>query len=71
MKRRISLRKKCVYIGDQPNRDVEGPRKAGFAGVILLKTDAYDPEKDKGPLRAPDAVVDTLTDLFELFPSRV
>ena len=62
---------KCVYIGDQPNRDVEGPRKAGFAGVILLKTDAYDPEKDTGPLRAPDAAVDKLTDLFELFPSRV
>ncbi len=61
---------KCVYIGDQPNRDVEGPRKSGFAGVILLKTEAYDPEKDKGPLRAPDAVVDTLTELLDIFPPR-
>lgn len=61
---------KCVYIGDQPNRDVEGPRKAGFAGVILIKTEAYDPEKDTGPLRAPDAVVDTLPELLDIFPPR-
>ncbi len=60
---------KCVYIGDQPNRDVEGPRKSGFAGVILLKTEAYDPE-DKGHLRQPDAVVDTLTELLDIFPCR-
>ncbi len=62
---------KCVYIGDQPDRDVEGPRKAGFAGVILLKTDAYSPENDTGPMRAPDAVVETLPDLLDIFPSRV
>ncbi|MCP5514559.1 MAG: HAD-IA family hydrolase [Spirochaetales bacterium] len=61
---------RCVYIGDQPNRDVEGSRRAGFAGVVLLKTEAWDPEKDKGELRAPDAVVDSLTELLDIFPCR-
>ena len=58
---------RCVYIGDAPNRDVEGPRKAGFGGVVIVKGKNYDPERDKGPMREPDIVVDSLEELYDLF----
>ncbi|MDX9801375.1 MAG: HAD family hydrolase [Spirochaetia bacterium] len=61
---------KCVYIGDAPNRDVEGPRKAGFAGIIIISGKNYNPESDKGPMREPDVVVENLTELYNLFPDR-
>lgn len=62
---------RCVYIGDAPNRDVEGPRKAGFAAVVIIKGKNYDPETDRGPLREPDVVVDNLEELYDLFPQKV
>ena len=31
----------------------------------------YDPEKDKGPMREPDVVVDSLEELYDLFPEKV
>jgi len=61
---------KCVYVGDAPNRDVEGPRRAGFAAVVILKGKNYDPEKDKGPMREPDVVIDDLKELYDLFPEK-
>ena len=61
---------KCVYIGDAPNRDVEGPRKAGFAAVIIVKGKNYNPETDLGPMREPDVVIESLEELYELFPDR-
>lgn len=61
---------RCIYIGDAPNRDVEGPRKAGFAAVVIIKGKNYDPEKDTGPMREPDIVVDSLEELYELFPEK-
>ncbi|MCF7914046.1 MAG: HAD family hydrolase [Spirochaetaceae bacterium] len=60
--------KNCVYIGDAPNRDVEGPRLAGFYAVVIVKGEKYSPERDIGPLRVPDIVVDSLTDIYNLFP---
>ncbi len=62
---------KCIYIGDAPNRDVEGPRKAGFAGIVIINGKNYDPEKDKGPMREPDVVADSLEELYDLFPEKV
>ncbi len=61
---------RCAYIGDAPNRDVEGPRRAGFDSVVIIAGANYNPESDIGPMREPDAVVDTLEDLFELFPAK-
>ncbi len=62
--------KKSVYIGDQPNRDVEGPRRAGYGLNIILKTSNYPEGKELPDLQTPDITVDSLTELIELFPLR-
>ena len=62
---------RCIYIGDAPNRDVEGPRKAGFAAIVIINGKNYDPDTDKGPMREPDIVVDRLEELYDLFPAKV
>jgi putative hydrolase of the HAD superfamily len=59
---------KSVYIGDQPNRDVEGPRRAGFGLNVILKTSNYPQGKELPDLQVPDITVDHLTELLEIFP---
>lgn len=61
---------KSVYIGDQPNRDVEGPRRAGFGLNIILKTSNYPEGKELPDLQIPDITVDRLEDLLDLFKER-
>jgi putative hydrolase of the HAD superfamily len=64
------LPERCVYIGDAPDRDVEGPRRAGFAAIVILAGKNYDPETHMGPLREPDVVIEGLDELYELFPEK-
>ncbi len=59
-----------IYIGDAPNRDVEGPRRAGFYAVIVVKGEKYDPAADTGPMREPDILTDSLEDIYDLLPRR-
>ena len=61
---------KCVYIGDQPNRDVEGPRRAGYGLNVILKTSNYPEGKELPDLQIPDITVDSLTELLDLFPKK-
>jgi len=60
----------CVYVGDNPIRDVVGTRVAGFGMVIIL----MDPEKEANePLdgeNKPDHIIHTCSDLLEIFPAR-
>jgi putative hydrolase of the HAD superfamily len=60
----------CVYVGDNPVRDVEGTRKAGFAMVIILP----EPGKSEAELaldeNKPDAVIHEFRDLLDIFPAR-
>ena len=60
----------CVYVGDNPIRDVEGTRKAGFAMTIILP----EPGKlEKEPLteeNKPDAIIHEISDLLNIFPPR-
>lgn len=59
----------CAYVGDNPKRDVQGTRDAGFGMTIIL----LDPdEKDEpiAPENQPDLLIDHLTDLLDHFPSR-
>jgi FMN phosphatase YigB (HAD superfamily) len=60
----------CVYVGDNPKRDVVGTRRAGFGMVILLMS----PEKlDKEPPTGeniPDHIIHQCSELLELFPPR-
>lgn len=61
---------RCVYVGDNPIRDVVGTRKAGFGMVIIL----MDPEKlAKEPPTGenmPDRIIHECSDLLEIFPPR-
>ena len=61
---------KSVYIGDQPNRDVEGPRRAGFGLNVILKTSNYPEGQVLPELQIPDITVDSLIELLDLFPPR-
>jgi FMN phosphatase YigB (HAD superfamily) len=61
---------KCVYVGDNPIRDVVGTRKAGFGMVIIL----LDPEKEaKEPPEGenmPDRIIHECSDLLDIFLPR-
>ena len=59
----------CAYIGDNPDRDVEGTRAAGFGCMILID----DPKKGRTEtMRAAcDYLIENLSDLLDLFPARV
>lgn len=58
----------CAYVGDNPDRDVEGTRVAGYGCMILID----DPKKGKTEqLRAAcDYLINDLSDLLPLFPIR-
>lgn len=61
---------RCVYVGDNPIRDVVGTRKAGFGMVIIL----MDPEKQANePPQGetmPDFIISECSDLLNIFPDR-
>lgn len=60
---------RAVYVGDNPARDVEGARKAGFGMVILL----IDPAEEQDPIaeeNKPDYIIRRLSDLLDIFPPR-
>ena len=59
---------KCAYIGDNPDRDVEGTRAAGFGCMILID----DPKKGRteNMQAACDCLIENLSDLLDLFPER-
>jgi len=60
---------RCVYVGDNPIRDVVGTRKAGFGMVIIL----IDPESTKETPQGetmPDYIIQECSDLLDIFPSR-
>lgn len=60
----------AVYIGDQPNRDVPGPRNAGYALSIILKTKKLKQEQMEKPEYKPDFIIDSLKQLLDIFPHR-
>ena len=59
---------KCAYVGDNPDRDVVGTRKAGFGTIIIL----IDPEKHgkEAPTGEciPDKFIKDCSDLLDIFP---
>lgn len=62
---------KSVYIGDQPNRDVEGPRRAGFGLNVILKTSNYPKGKSLPDRQIPDITISNLMELLDIFPAKV
>jgi len=62
---------KCVYVGDNPVRDVEGTRAAGYGMMILiLEPETLKKEPPKGEVK-PDYTIREIKDLLDIFPERV
>ena len=61
----------CVYVGDNPVRDVEGTQAAGFAMMIRIdEPDTLNMEKATGKEFTPDHVITSLSQLLDIFPAR-
>ncbi len=57
-----------AYIGDKPNRDVEGPKRAGFRLSIVLHNDTTKDIKKLKPIQRPDIIINSFEELLEIFP---
>jgi HAD superfamily hydrolase (TIGR01549 family) len=61
---------RCVYVGDNPKRDVIGTRLAGFGKIILM----LEPEElEKDPPTGeniPDLIIHTFSELLNVFLPR-
>lgn len=58
----------CAYIGDNPIRDVEGTRAAGFGMMIRIDepdTIAKEPQSDD---YKPDYTVQAISEMLDIFP---
>lgn len=61
---------KCVYVGDNPNRDVVGTRNAGFGRVILLmNADEVEKCPPSGENK-PDLIIYQFRQLLDIFPGK-
>jgi len=60
----------CVYVGDNPVRDVEGVHAAGFGmSIILVEPATLKKEPPRGDIK-PDKLILELTELLDIFPPR-
>lgn len=61
---------KCVYVGDNPVRDIEGTRAAGYGMFILFFEPATQiKEPPTGEIK-PDHIIKEMKDLLDIFPPR-
>lgn len=69
-KRIGAVPERCVYVGDNPFRDIEGARKAGFGMVIILHEPATL-KKNVGNTTdyKPDKTINSLSELLDIFPA--
>lgn len=61
---------RCAYVGDNPIRDVEGSRRAGFGMIIILPESEEVENSARSSENCPDAIIHQLTDLLDIFPER-
>jgi putative hydrolase of the HAD superfamily len=60
----------CAYVGDNPIRDVEGTRLAGFGAAIIFLLDDKEPPAPGSPDRGADFYIRQCSDLLDIFPPR-
>jgi len=61
---------KCVYVGDNPVRDVEGTRAAGYGMFILYYEPATQAKEPATVEVTPDYVIHEMKELLDIFPPR-
>ncbi len=60
---------RCVYVGDNFARDVEGTRNSGF-GMIIIMPDPADKDVIPTPEQTPDIIIHSLPELLDIFPPK-
>ena len=60
---------RCVYVGDNFARDVEGTRNSGF-GMIIIMPDPADKDVIPTPEQTPDIIIHSLPELLNIFPPK-
>ena len=60
----------CVYVGDNPVRDFEGTRAAGYGMFILFYEPATQAKEPPTGEIKPDYVIHECSDLLDIFPQR-
>ena len=60
----------CVYVGDNPVRDVEGTQAAGYGMMILIMEPATLAKEPPTGEFKPDDTIREIKDLLEIFPLR-
>ena len=69
--RRIGVEsEKCVYVGDNPVRDVEGTRAAGYGMMIIMLEPASLAKNPLTDESKPDYAIRQIKDLLDIFPPR-
>jgi FMN phosphatase YigB (HAD superfamily) len=61
---------KCAYVGDNPVRDVDGTRAAGFGMMILFEEPATLAKEPPSGEHKPDYAVKETRELLDIFPPR-
>ena len=59
----------CAYVGDNPVRDVEGAKDAGFGAMVLFEDAGTADREGKAPTVLPDYKIKSIPELLDLFPS--
>jgi putative hydrolase of the HAD superfamily len=62
---------KCVYLGDNPIRDVEGTQAAGYGMMILFEEPATLAKEPQTSNFKPDYIIKEISQLLDIFPPRV
>jgi len=60
----------CVYVGDNPKRDVIGARQAGFGAVVLIIPPDKIDEKTIVEGNQPDLIIHKFIELLDVFPKK-
>lgn len=61
---------RSAYVGDNPSRDVEGARQAGFGmAIILVEPATLEKEPPTGDAQ-PDLLIHEFSELLDVFPPR-
>jgi putative hydrolase of the HAD superfamily len=61
---------RCVYVGDNPVRDVEGTRAAGYGMFILFYEPATQAKEPSTMEIIPDYTIHEMKELLNIFPSK-
>jgi len=61
----------CMYVGDNPHRDIEGAQKAGYGMMIIIHEPATRAKYPTPSEFVPDKTIHNLSELLDIFPALV